>query len=109
MKITLIPQKDYNTLSDIQTKFPALTLQNKGYEEINRESLTDTEKEKIEDVENILIDSIKGFDRFQNFRVKPTTGEISIRFQYNYGYDGEGIYYIGVGYLTLNELLNGFN
>ena len=48
------------------------------------------------------------FVRFQNFR-NTRENKAEIRFQYNYNYDKkEDIAFTGVGYILLEELLNGF-
>lgn len=108
MKIELITPETHGLLIDIYKNFPELSLQNKGYEGINRDLLNPEAKEKDEIINEILKKSIAGFSRFQNFK-KNKNDEPQIRFQYNYGYDGEGIYFIGVGYILIDELLNGFN
>jgi|SRR5690554_2054936 len=106
MKITLITPSEYKTLVNIQDSHPYLTYQNRGYDGVDRRKFT--EKDKIADtvVSNILRKSIVGFKRFQNFKVG-RDGDIQIRFQYNYGYNG-GTPFTGVGYIKIIELLNGF-
>lgn len=106
MKIELINQITYNKLLSIYTGFPSLTFQNKGYEYIPKFKLTDLDKEKILEVEQVLRQTIKGFSSFTNFRL--FKDEIQLRFDYNYNYDGIGLPFIGVGYILLDELLNGF-
>lgn len=108
MKIELVSQQDYNKLMDIYTNYPNLSLQNKGYEGIDKESLTTEEREKILEVSSILKKSIYGFSSFQNFRINQKTRKPEIRLQYNYNYDGNGISFTGVGYILIDELLNGF-
>ena len=54
MKIQLITPEQYETLLAIQKEFPTLTLQNKGYESINKDILTDQDKKKIKEIETIL-------------------------------------------------------
>ena len=110
MRITLITQEVYNNLVDIYNKYPKLTLQNKGYEYINKNNLTDEELTKFKEVEDILRLSIKGFSKFNNFKTNDKTQELQIRFQYDWSADEEvrSIPFTGVGYLYLDELLNGF-
>jgi hypothetical protein len=108
MKINLITKEEFDVLMDIFTNYPNLSLQNKGYETINKSNLSVDELSKIDVVTNILKKSIFGFSRFQNFRVKPTTNQPQIRLQYNWSYDG-GLPFTGVGYILIEELLNGFN
>jgi len=107
MKITLISNDNFSKLLEIYNNNPILTLQNKGYEEIGlRNELTDTDKEQIKEVSTILREAIFGFSRFQNFRLNKDN-EIQLRFQYNWEIEG-GVPFVGVGYILLDELLNGF-
>lgn len=108
MKIQLITPEQHEILNTIYLSFPALTLQNKGFEGINRRDLTQEEKEADKKVNEILKSSIIGFSRFQNFKLSKSD-DIQLRFQYNYNYNpNDGIPFIGVGYILLDELLNGF-
>ena len=108
MKIKLITLTEFNNLMEIYKNFPALTLQNKGYEGINKDKLTELEKTKIQEIEKILSNNISGFRRFQNFKVS-SSGKIQIRFQYKYDYDNSLVSsFTGVGYIEISELLNGF-
>ena len=107
MKINLITNEEHDKLVDIFTKFPNLTLQNKGYETLNKNKFTDEEQTNFNEVNQILKKTIHGFSYFQNFRLTKNN-EIELRLQYNYNYEG-GITFIGVGYVLLNELLNGFD
>lgn len=106
MRIELLTTDQYNTILSIYEKYPELSLQNKGYEGIDKSKLSNEAKEDFNSIEEILKDAIAGFVRFQNFKLNKE-GEIQLRFQYNYGYDGS-MYFIGVGYILLDELLNGF-
>lgn len=106
MKIKLINADQYNTIKGIQEKNTALTFQNSGYEYIKKDKLSPEDKEALNVVTNILKDHIGGFSEFNNFNLKE--GKIKLRVQYDYSHDDEGIPFIGVGYLFLDELLNGF-
>lgn len=110
MTITLITQEVYDQVLDIYNKYPKLTLQNKGYEYIRKDDLNNEELTKLKEVETILKESIKGFKTFSNFRTNNKTQELQIRFQYDYSADAEirTCPFTGVGYLYLEELLNGF-
>ena len=108
MKIELITPEEYQKMKSIYLEHPELTLQNKGYETINKNTLNNKAKDALKEVEEILKRSICGFSSFQNFKLNKA-GELTLRLQYNYNYDGDGLTFIGVGYIELNELLNGFN
>jgi hypothetical protein len=83
----------------------------KATKKINRDKLSDLDKAKIKEIEALLGKSIVGFSSFQNFKLS-TKKKVGLRFQYNYDADYEGggnkIYFIGVGYILVNELLVGF-
>lgn len=102
MTINLLTPEQHKQLFNIYKNFPALSLQNKGYEGLNLSNLTTEEKTKIKEVETILKQSIEGFRSFQNFRLNKDS-EIQIRLQYKYDES-----FTGVGYILLDELLNGF-
>ena len=108
MEIDLITQEQYNTLLEIQNNNKILTYQNKGYDNFDKSKMSPEDKEAVNEIESILKKHIKGFSTFQNFKLSKKTNELEIRFQYNWGYDGKGIYFIGVGYLLVKELLKGF-
>lgn len=107
MKINLITKEQFDRLMSIQKSNPTLTYQNKGYDYINPKDLSDSDKEAIKEVTNILSDSVHGFSRFNNFKINKA-GKIQIRLQYDYNYDGQGLPFTGVGYILVEELLNGF-
>ncbi len=109
MKIELLTQEQHDQLKNIYESFPELTLQNTGYEGINRDKLPDAAKEADKTVNSILKTHVAGFSSFQNFRLNKKSGELELRFQYNYNYDNNGLPFTGVGYILLTELLNGFN
>lgn len=109
MTIELISKEEYNRLLEIQKEYPSLTFNNDGYEYINKEKLTEADKKALEEVTQILDKSIVGFREFNNFQLK--NNKIKVRFQFEWTADEEEprIRFIGVGYLHLEELLNGFN
>jgi hypothetical protein len=108
MTIELISEEDYKTLLSIYTNFKSLSLQNRSYEGINKSLLTTEELNKFAEVETLIKKAIKGFRRFQNFRLS-NKGEIQLRFQYNYNHGStKDLPFTGVGYILLTELLNGF-
>lgn len=106
MKIELISEEEFNTIEKIYNDYPALTLNNKGYEHIDKSKFSEDEKCAFNMVAEILNHHIFGFHEFSNFR--NCEGEIQIRFQYNYNYDNDHIPFTGVGYIFLSELKNGF-
>lgn len=110
MTITLITQEVYDQVLDIYNKYPKLTLQNEGYQYIRKANLNEEELNKFKEVNDILKQAIKGFSEFNNFRLGKKTQELQIRFQYDYSADVEirTTPFTGVGYLYLEELLNGF-
>lgn len=111
MTINLITKEEHNFLLEAYKNHPLLTLQNKGYENIRKDKLSESDLVKIKEIEILLRKSIVGFSSFQNFKVRSDTN-LQIRFQYNYDadYDGPGnkTYFVGVGYILVNDLLNGF-
>lgn len=107
MKINLISENDHKRLIKIAEDFPNLIFQNVGYQYIHKSRLTTEELEKFKEVETLLKDHIFGFGEFNNFLYNKK-GELNVRFQYNYNYDGKGLPFYGVGYLKVDELLNGF-
>lgn len=111
MTIKLITKEEHRFLLDAYLNHPGLTLQNKGYENINDVDLTETDKDTRKEISALLSKSIVGFSRFQNFKLDHK-GNIKIRLQYNYDADHDGpgnkIYFIGVGYVLVDNLLNGF-
>lgn len=108
MTIELISQEQYDRLLEIQKEFPKLTLQNKGYEYIGKNNLTQEELEAFKEVEDILRKHIVDFVEFTNFRYSTDKtkfeNRLAIRLQYKYS-----PMFTGVGYLFVDELLNGFD
>jgi len=109
MTIDLISQEQFDKIKKINDDFPVLFLQNVGYQYIHKK-FTESEAKAKSVVEEILKKHIVGFSEFNNFRRNKKTNELELRFQYNWEADAEkpSRSYIGVGYITLNELKNGF-
>lgn len=104
MTFKTVSKEKYDMLTRIQKEHPALTFNNEGFEYISKSNLSDADKWALKQVEDILSDSITGFQRFDNFREK-SLGEVELRFQYNWIADDlDRISFIGVGYLKLDEL-----
>lgn len=109
MTIELISQEQYDELLKIQKNHSALTFQNNGYEYIDKSKLSDEDKQALKTIETMLKKHIKGFEKFNNFRFD-SQNRLKIRFQYDWSADEESrtIPFTGVGYLLVDELLNGF-
>lgn len=101
MEIKLISREQFDSITRIQQTHEVLTLENKGYETITKE-LTSEERNAMNQVSEILSAHITGFRKFSNFRTR--AGRIQIRIQYNWSES-----FTGVGYIMLDELLNGFS
>jgi len=110
MKIELISEEQHKLLKETQEKHPALTFQNEGYQYVDKTKFTDEDKKAFDQVTALLSKHITGFVEFNNFTISPKTKELKIRIQYNWTADEEhsSHYFIGVGYIGLDELLNGF-
>ena len=106
MKIELISKDQYNRLKEIQSKHSLLTYQNEGYDYPDKSKWSEEDRSAFKEVEDLLKNHIRGFSKLNHFRISKQ-GHIQLRFQYNYDYDKNG-YFIGVGYILLSELLNGF-
>ena len=107
MTIELISQEQFDIITNIYKKYPVLTLQNDGYEYI-REKFNEAEEKARQEVVQILSKHIVGFSSFTNFRLSKKESKLQLRFDYNYGAEDNSMSFIGVGYLLLDELLNGF-
>lgn len=103
MTIELLTPEQHATILSAYEKYPELFLQNKGYEYINRNDISEAAKCQLNNIESILKDTIKGFVSFSNF-CHDKNGELSLRIQYHYDHS-----FTGVGYVLLSELLNGFD
>ena len=109
MRITLISPEEHKFLMESYENYPRLCLQNQGYEYINPKYLDEENTARIKEIETILRKSILGFSNFSNFK-KDKNENPQIRFQYNWSADVEyGTPFIGVGYIKIDELLNGFD
>jgi len=108
MKIELISQEQLDRLLEIQKEHPLLTYQNNGYDYPDKTKWSEEDNTAFKEVQTILGNHIKGFYSLNHFRISKK-GEIEVRFQYNYGYDGIRHTFSGVGYISLRELTNGFD
>lgn len=108
MTIELITPEEHAKLLEIQKESPKLTFQNVGYEYINMKTLSEQDLENYKIVTDILSKSVKGFSKFNNFKLDKEQ-QIHIRLQYDWSYGTGDLPFTGVGYLKLDELLNGFD
>lgn len=112
MKITLIEQHEYDMLMETQAKFPNLTYQNEGYDNPDKTKWSKEDLEAHKTCEDFLRKCINGFFTFNHFKLREN-GRVCIRFQYDWvdpdDRAGNLLSFIGVGYLEVQELLNGFN
>ena len=108
MKIELITKQQYSVIMEIQKSNKKLTFENVGYDYVDKSKFEESDKEAFDKITAILKEHITGFSEFNNF-CTTKNGEISIRMQYNYGAEDNSMYFNGVGYILVKELLNGFN
>lgn len=108
MKINLISQDEHKFLIDTFDKHPNLIYQNKGYDYLNWDKLTEEDKQAHEQVTELLKKTVIGFGKFNHFKLNKA-GDKQIRLQYNYGAEDNTRSFTGVGYVLIDELLNGFN
>lgn len=116
MKIDLITPEEHARILEIYNNHPILLFQNNGYQYIDKKKLTDDDLKAIKELETLLQKSIYGFHKFNNFkksiRKDNQKEDLVIRFQYNYNYNIHDKTYRtgfkGVGYIAVDELLNGF-
>lgn len=106
MKIKLLTPELYEELQTIQADYPELTFQNKGYQYLSPE-VWEAHKEQIDRITEILREHVTGFSEFYNFRLNKEDAVV-LRFNYNWGAAEDTLYYQGVGYVTLDQLLHGF-
>lgn len=92
--------KYYDRLIQIKNEYPKLTFDNDGYEYIFEEKKK--HKEQVDEIEDILKKTIKGFVRFDNFKPRKE-GTFDIRCQYNWGANDNSRCFVGVGYFNIEE------
>jgi hypothetical protein len=90
----------------IKENNPQLIFDNNGYEYLSPK-VREENKEAIEEVSNLLKESLNGFSRFDNFKPRKD-GSFSVRCQYNYNHGEKGLPFYGVGYFGINEFENEF-
>ena len=110
MKIKAITNEEYDFLVKVQEQHPILTYQSKGYDTFDETLLSYEDEEAIGEVEKILKESVTRFSSFTNFTNVEVDGEegLYVRLQYDYGAEDDKVTFTGVGYVKIEELLNGF-
>ena len=108
MKIQLITPEQHAVINKAFTENKALVFQNNSYEYLDKSKLSEVDLLKFKEIEDVLKASIFGFRKFSNLKLSKA-GDKRLRFQYNWNYDEpDKPSYEGVGYINLDELLNGF-
>ena len=110
MTIELITKEQHATLLQIYKEHSNLTLQNNGYEYISSSKLTEADNQALDVVTAMLKKHITGFQEFNNFKID-RKNRLVLRFQYNWTADDptNSHPFSGVGYIGVDELLNGFD
>jgi hypothetical protein len=114
MILNTITKEEHQIIVNVYENYPKLTFQNVGYQYIDKSKLNELELLGIKHVEAIMHKAIKGFRRFDNFKIRKS-GEVVIRFQFDWSWSRvndqiirTSIPFTGVGYIGIDELLNGF-
>lgn len=105
MKIKFITTELHAELTKLAADHPELVFQNHGYQYIGRE-VREAKAEQLARIKEILKEHIVGFVEFFNFRLDKEG--IVLRFDYNWGASEGTLHYVGVGYLPLDHLRDGF-
>lgn len=101
MTITLITPELHTELETIAKENPELVFDNVGFEYLSRE-VKEEKAEQIARISEILKEHVKGFSKFFNFKPCKKRG-LTLRF--DYAWDQR---FVGVGYLPLDHLRDGF-
>ena len=91
----------YIRLKELQSNYPALTFQNNGYEYLSK-AVQEEHAEQIAEISAILKDTVLGFTRFNNFKLR-SDGSIVVRLQFNWSAGTDSPYFEGVGYFPLED------
>lgn len=110
MTIELITPEEYDMLLSIQNQYPRLTFQNIGYQYIDRNTFSEEDKLAEAEVIKILTKSIHNFVKFDNFLYSKhnVSQENVLRVRFQYVWDPSDTHFTGVGYISVEELLKGF-
>lgn len=88
----------YKELDDLRVKYPDLTYQSTGYDNIPKD-VREANKDGQEAITKLLKESVSGFVSFQNFKEK-RDGSFAIRCQTVWSTDP---HFIGVSYFNLDD------
>lgn len=105
MKIKFITPELHAELTALADAHPELCFQNVGYQYLDPE-VREAKAPQIARICEILNEHVVGFSKFFHFR-RDEAG-IVLRFDYNWGAAGNTMPFIGVGYLPLDHLRDGF-
>ena len=111
MHIKFITPELHVELKAIAETHPDMVFQNEGYQYVSTETYVKHAKQFAR-VTEILKEHVVGFVRFFNFRMDTPKGGgdpvLVLRLDYNWGEADGTRYFVGVGYVTLDELRDGF-
>lgn len=105
MQIIRITPEIHAELTALFNDNPELCFQNVGYQYLKSE-VCEAKAPQIARITEILKEHVTGFVKFFNFR-KDKKG-IVLRFDYDWGAEDNGRHFIGVGYLPLDSMRDGF-
>jgi hypothetical protein len=112
MTITLITPEEHSRLIAISEEHPILIFNNVGHQYVDKRKFSEADWLAFNEVTELLKKTIKGFKVFNNFKTNNRTQELVVRFQYDWTADNDPTDrqnpFTGVGYLYVDELLNGF-
>lgn len=92
------PRTAEDRLREISRQHPGLMFQNKGYEYIPRETMSEDDQMAYDEVTELLRALVPGFSKFNNFKVDEKDGRVKVRCQIAWDR-----HFVGVCYLDLAE------
>ena len=106
MHINLVTPELHAELTQLASDHPELIFDNVGYQYLGAKVRED-KAVPLARIKEILKEHIIGFSEFYNFR-RRADGGLVLRFDYNWGEEDGKLHFIGVGYLLLEQLRDGF-
>ncbi len=106
MQIKIITPELHAELAGLAADHPELCFQNVGYQYLGRE-VREAKAPQIDRIKAILKEHVVGFVEFFNFRNDKDRG-LTLRFDFNWGAEDHSLHFVGVGYLPLDHLRDGF-